>query len=139
MSSQELITVIAAVGLVLTNLITAWRTGAQMHTLQETTERTADRADEKATDLKETTKVTAEALKAVTERTAARADEKLDKIHELTNSNLSAVKTDLLLANERIAKLEAMLQKVLAEPEGGEKKAAAAAALAKIKAKDGDD
>lgn len=34
---------------------------------------------------------------------------KTDEIHVLTNSNLSAVKTDLMLANERIQKLEKLL------------------------------
>jgi hypothetical protein len=102
MTSQEILTIIAAVGLVLTNLVTAWRTSARIQTLQAVTARTVDNVDEKVQDLKDTTKAI-----------AARSDEKLDKIHELTNSNLSAVKTDLYIANERIAKLEALIQETM--------------------------
>lgn len=40
-------------------------------------------------------------------------NEKLEVIHELTNSNLAAVKADLLIANERISGLQALVGRMV--------------------------
>lgn len=80
MTSQEIVTIISAVGIVLVNLIVAWRASA-----------------------------VAKYERAGAAHTADNASQKLDEIHEQTNSNLASVKADLVLANERIAKLERLL------------------------------
>ena len=82
MTSSEIVTIIAAIGVVIVNIIVAWRTGIKVEVAQQNTERNME--------LNST---------------------KLDKIHELTNSNLTAVKADLSIANERIIKLENLLEK----------------------------
>jgi hypothetical protein len=84
MTSTEIIAIVSAVALACVQIITAWRTQAKV-----------------------------EAAQAVTAKHDAKADDKLDAIHELTNSNLTAVKTDLTQANDRIAKLEALLSERL--------------------------
>ena len=77
MTSGEIVTIIAAVGLVLTQVITAWRTGVQV-----------------------------EGLRAITGHNADVAEAKLDTIHALTNSNLAAATVALAAAEARIARLE---------------------------------
>ena len=44
-----------------------------------------------------------------------------DQIHILTNSNLSAVKTDLALANQRIERLQALIAGMLDKDGSGQK------------------
>jgi Mg2+ and Co2+ transporter CorA len=94
MTSQEWVTIIAAIGLVLTQAITAWRTNTKVQAVQESAERA--------------------------EHTADIADQKLDAIHTLTNSNLQTakdearmIKDELKAANERIANLERILDKTV--------------------------
>jgi len=93
MTSTEIIAIIGAVGVVLTQIVTAWRTDARVQVMKDNVE-----------------------------RSAGVADKKLDKIHDLTNSNLTTVKTDLTLANDRIAKLESMIQEMTKGKFGEEEK-----------------
>jgi hypothetical protein len=60
-----------------------------------------------------------ETLGAEAHETAAVANTKMDTIHDLTNSNLTAVKTDLELANQRIEKLNTLVAGFAAERMGG--------------------
>lgn len=80
MSSQEITTIISALALGIVQVIVAWHAGQKIDQAQ-----------------------------MITVKHDAKADDKLDAIHELTNSNLHAVKADLIIANERIAKLELLL------------------------------
>ena len=87
MTSGEITTIISALTVAIVTIIGRWQTGAQV--LENT---------------------------AITRSAAKKAEDKLNVIHELTNSNLAAVMADLALANDRIAKLEALL---LAVSDGG--------------------
>jgi hypothetical protein len=81
MTASDVVTIISACSVALVAIIGAWRVNDKVQTL-------TDSAD----------------------RTAHTADKKLDAIHQLTNSNLTTVKTDLAMANERIIKLEGLIQ-----------------------------
>lgn len=75
---------------------------------------TAHKTDEN-TRLTEDIKATTEGLKVSTEENAqssAKLQVTTDQIHVLTNSRLSQVLTDLTMANERIASLEALVHKL---------------------------
>ena len=87
MTSGEITTIISALTVAIVTIIGRWQTGEQV--LENT---------------------------AITRSAAKKAEDKLNVIHELTNSNLAAVMADLALANDRIAKLEALL---LAVSDGG--------------------
>lgn len=104
MSSQEWITIIGAIGLVLVNIITAWRTDTKVKLLQDNQDYNAARVDDKA-----------EEVKQATQETASRVDEKLGQIHELTNSRLTSVQSDLALANDRVAKLEELTARLMVQ------------------------
>lgn len=83
MTSQEIVTIISAVGIVLVNLVVAWRAST-----------------------------VAKYERAGAAHKADSASQKLDEIHEQTNSNLTTVKADLAIANNRIEQLESLLVSV---------------------------
>lgn len=89
MTSSEIVTIISALAVALVSVITAWRSGAKVEVMQQKAEHSAEVAGEK-----------------------------LDAIHELTNSNLTAVKAALAKADERIVKLEGMLEAAVTAPHG---------------------
>ena len=100
MTSAEIVTIISALGVVIVNVIVAWRTGAKVEAAQANATRHDIRSDERA-----------QAVQATTTRAAAMTDQKLDAIHELANSRLAAV-----LA--RVAELEALLGQRAVSGEG---------------------
>lgn len=98
MSSGEWIAVIGAIGVVLVNLVTAWRTESKVQALQNDVENNAARSDDKAVLAQQAAQLA-----------AGRIDGKLGEIHQLTNSNLSSVKAELASANDRLQRLEEAL------------------------------
>src|SRR5688572_6430981 len=89
LTAGEIVTIIAAVGLVVTQVITALKTVAKVAEVQ---------SEQRAV--------------------AQVADTKLNTIHDLTNSNLTSVKTDLALANDRIEKLQVLIAKIATDKQG---------------------
>lgn len=92
MSSGEIVTIIAAVGVALVQVIAAIKSTAQVQILQHKTE-----------------------------QIAVTANEKLAEIHTVVNGNLADVKTELKTAQSKIAELEAVVielkQKVILKNE----------------------
>jgi 5-bromo-4-chloroindolyl phosphate hydrolysis protein len=88
-TTTEWLVIIAAIGVVLVNVVNAYHTNSKVDAARDQARETA----------------------ILTEETADSTGKKLDEIHELTNSNLSSVNKQLEQANARIEKLEQLLLK----------------------------
>lgn len=104
--STGIIAIIAAVGVVAVQIITAWRTSDKV---QSVAADLAEKTDTAARVLAAKTEEVAAGLAAKAKDVAEGANEKLDVIHKLTNSNLTSLKAELAAANVKIERLEKLV------------------------------